>query len=502
MKKYCSLICVCFVALSILFPALPGYADNATLQVKCVDPSGKPIDNVKVVAFNINTSKGKDKKSDAQGVAEFTKMDNGAYRVFGRKEGFVPAFFEYAALKDSPQSVTLTFTPGADKKLYFEDPAEGQRMKSIIGQGVGALNAGKYEDSQKLFDLALEIDPFSPDALYYSGSSLIQQQKFDQGVELLKRAAAAAETLKAFSPQGKEDLNAKLVEAVQQTIKIDLPIIKGETFLKQKKYDEAIKSFAEAAQNDPSNPLIYANMAIAYANSKRFEEALTSIEKAIQLKPEEKAYTGLKSKISDMKQADVIDKAQAVMNEGNTLLDSGDYAGAIKKYEEAKNMIAPAFQSPLWKKIAEANDKLNQNDAAIAAYKKAIELAPAEKNAAYRKDLAAYYLKNKKFDEAVDLLAETKAASSESSEQTLLNLAKNYKDKEPTLAEAILERVLKINPENADVYFSLGELYYMDGKSKDSRTKELLAKYVEIGKDSDKLQKAKDYLVVVNRRSK
>jgi tetratricopeptide (TPR) repeat protein len=502
MKRICSVIFIWFVALLTPFTALPGYADNGTLQVKCTDPSGKPVDGVKVVAFSINNSKGKDKKSDSQGIAEFTKMDNGVYRVFGHKEGFVPAFFEYVVLKDSQQSVTLKFTSGADRKLYFEDPAEVQRMKTILGQGINALNAGKFEDAEKLLSLALEINPFSPEALYFYGTSLLQQSKFDQGVESLKRAATVAEILSASSPQVKDDANAKLIDAIQQTLKKDLPLIKGENLMKQKKYDEAIQNFAEAIQNDPSNPLNFANMAIANANAKKFDEALAAIEKAIRLQPDDKTYTGLKSKISDMKQADVIDKAQAIMNEGNKLLDGGDNAGAIKKYEEAKNMIAPTFQSPLWKKIAEANDKLNQNDAAIAAYKKAIELAPAEKNAAYRKDLATYYLKNKKFDEAVDMLAETKAASSESAEQTLLNLAKNYKDKEPTLAEVILERVVKINPENADVYFELGQLYYLDGKSKDSRTKELMAKYVEIGKDADKLQRAKDLLVIVNRRSK
>ena len=36
----CRYLLVCVVSLSILFFALPGYADNGTLQVKCLEPSG------------------------------------------------------------------------------------------------------------------------------------------------------------------------------------------------------------------------------------------------------------------------------------------------------------------------------------------------------------------------------------------------------------------------------------------------------------------------------
>jgi tetratricopeptide (TPR) repeat protein len=502
----CSLIFACIVAFSILSLSLPGYADNSALQVKCVDPSGKPVDNVKVAAFSVNNNKEKIKKSDSQGIAEFTKMDNGAYRVFGHKEGFAPAFFEYIALKDASQTVTLTFAPGEDKKLYFEDPMEAQRVKTIIGQGVDALNGGKAGDAVIYFKQALQINPFSPDALYYYGSALISQANFDQGVELLKRAATLAEALSAATPPGKEDANKKLIDTVQQILKNDLPAIKGESLMKQQKYDEALKNFAEAAQNDPSNPLNYANMAIANANSKRFEEALAMIEKAIRLKPDDKTYTGLKTKISEMKavkqENDAITKAQTVLDEGKKLFQSEDFSGAIKKYEEAKEMVAPAMQSPLWVKIAEANAKLNQPDAVIAAYKKAIELAPAEKKSEYRKSLAIVYLQNKKYDEAVEMVTETQATSSKSAEQTLLDLAKAYKDKEPALAEVIYERVIKINPNNVDVYFELGQLYYLDGKSKDSRTKEMFEKYQAVGKDPEMLQKAKDFLVIVNRRNK
>ena len=65
-----------------------------------------------------------------------------------------------------------------------------------------------------------------------------------------------------------------------------------------------------------------------------------------------------------------------------------------------------------------------------------------------------------------------------------------------------MERVLKINPENIDAAFELAQLYYSDGKENDRRTKELLTKYAEKGKDADKLESVKGMLVIVNRRTK
>jgi tetratricopeptide (TPR) repeat protein len=505
-KSICNLFLFCIVALSILILPLLGYADNGALQVKCVDPSGKPVSDVKVAAFSFNGGKGKILKSDLQGKVEFAKMDNGIYRVSGHKDGFAPAFFEWIALKDNLQSITLSFVPGDERKLYFEDPTEAERLKTLIRQGVDALNSGKWEEAEISLKQALQINPYGPDALYYYGSALIAQLKFDPGVESLKRAAELAEVLSGAAPSGSADGSKKLIDTIQEMLKKDIPALKGESLLKQNKYDDAIKSFAEAAQNDPSNPVNYANMAVANAKLKKFDEALALIEKAIQVKPDAKKYTEMKDQIASLKENakenEAISKAEIIRYEADKLVQSEDYAGALKKYEEAKALVLPAKQSSYWIKIARANVKLNQHNTAIAAFKKAIELAPAKEVQIYRDALADYYYENKKYDESIDMVVENQPASSKDEEQILLNMAAVKKDKDPAYAEAIFDRVLKINPGNADVYFELGQLYYMDGKSKDSRTKELLKKYLEIGKDTEKLQRAKDFLVVVNRRSK
>lgn len=492
---------VCAVSFSILFLALPGHAENGTLQVKCVEASGNPVQNAKVVVFSMNSEKSKEKKSDAQGLAEFAKLDAGAYRVFGRKEGFAPALYEFVSLKGSTESVTLNFAAGADKKLYFEDPEESKRAVSLLQQGTEALKANKFADAEKLLAQALEINPSAAEVLYYNGVAFLQQGKFDQATESLNRAAKVAEILKPTIPPPSSGSNPyELVAQSAKRLLNQMPAVKGEYEMRQKNYDGAVKAFSEAISSDPKNPEYHANLAIALANAGKSDEALASIDKAIQLKPDEKTYADYKTKISARKENAILEKANAVLLEGNKLLQDGNAAEALKKYEECRSMISEDKQAPLWMQIGKAHAKLDQQDEAIAAFKKSIALAPAKNMADYRKAFAQFYLDARKYDEAIDILSDP--STSQSPEQSLLDLAKTYKNREPNFAAAALEKIIKINPGNTEAYFELGQLYYIEGKSKDSRTKEILTKYLELEKNPELAQRAKDLLVIINKRSK
>jgi len=497
MKTNCwKSIFFCFAAASIFFSSLPVFAES-TLQVKCVDSSGAPVPAVKVTIAPVKAlQKIKDKKSDDQGVAEFAKVDDGAYRVFGRKDGLMPALLEFAVLKGSQESVTLRFTAGADKKLWFEDPAEEQKAKTLLQQGVETAKANKVDEGIKILQEALAIKPPFAEALFYLGLGFIQQGKFDEAVQALDKASDIA-SIWLTAPQGSgQNPYQQIIQNVQQ-MKKNLPGLKAGWALQQKNYALAVKGFTEAIRSNPNEPDFHANLAIALAYSQKYDEALAAIDRAIQLKPSD-TYTGYKNSIAAMKEKAEIDKAQAVFAEGNKLLQDGDAAGALQKLQQAKSMVAPDKQAPIWRQIGKAQAKLNQPEA-VESFKKAIELAPADKVKDYRDSLVLYYMDAKKCDEAVDFSTDPKSANPELNLQAFV---KNWKDKQPKCSEVALERVLKTNPENIDAAFDLGQMYYSDGKENDRRTKELLTKYAEKGKDADKLESVKGMLVIINRRTK
>jgi tetratricopeptide (TPR) repeat protein len=299
-------------------------------------------------------------------------------------------------------------------------------------------------------------------------------------------------------PAATQTIYQHIIQNVQQ-LKKDLPVRKAEDALRQKNYEEAVKQLSELIKANPNAPELHANLATALFYSGRYDEALAAIDKAIQLKPG--AFDNARKTILAQKENAQNEKAQAIMDEGVKQLQAGDAAEALKKFDQAKTMVSANNQWLVWTWIGKAQGKLNQPEVADS-FKKAIELAPADKAKDCRNAVAQYYEGLKKYDDAIDVLVDPKAAGSESPEQALLTVAKNAKDTQPKLAEVALERVIKINPENIDAMFDLGQLYYSDGKENDRRTKELLAKYAEKGQDPAKLESAKGMIVIINRRTK
>lgn len=490
-------ICLGLAGIATLFLALPAFAET-TLQVKCVDASGAPVKDVKIVAISLkNPQKPKDKKSDAQGAAEFTKLEDGAYRVVGRKDGLAPAFFEFAVLKGTPVPVTLKMQAGdPTTKLYFEDEIGLKKAEVTMGQALEAYKAQKFADAEKLLGEAIALNPAGAESYYYLAVTKLQLGKYEEAAAGLDKTVEVASALATMPPPNPSGPNPyEQISQSAQNVKKKIPSIKAENSLRAKNYDQAAKDFSELLKSEPNNPDFHANLAIAQYNLKNFDGAIASIDTAIKLKPGQ--YDDMKKTILAQKERGLLEQAQTALDDGGKLLQVGDAAGALKKFEEAKALVAADKQWPIWRQIGRAQGKLN-NPEAVASFKKALELAPDDKKGEVRNAFAQYYLDQKKYEDAVDLLADPK---SENPEKTLLGVAKTMAGKEPKMARAALERVMKINPENLDAAFDLGQMIYFD-KDSDGRAKELLNKYIEKGKDETKLGQAKDMLVLINRRTK
>ena len=309
MKKYCwNLIGIVAISISILLFALPAFAASA-LQVKCTDVSGKAIANVKVVVQNIAKNNSKDKKSDAQGVALFDKLDDGPYRVFGRIDGFAPALHEFVVLKSAPQSVDLRLKAGdPGTKLHFEDPAVEKQAVDLLLQGAQALQGGNMADSEKLISESLALLPGSPGGQINLAVASLQQGKFDQGEVALKQAALVAEAIGATSaakdPAQKKQLDTISANAAMMLAK--LPSLRGQAAMQQKNFAEAERLFEAAAKADPQNSDALYDLALVQANSKKLDLAMQTIDKAIGIKPQEPEYKKLKQQIGLMQENEVL----------------------------------------------------------------------------------------------------------------------------------------------------------------------------------------------------
>ncbi len=502
-----SLIQIIAILLAIIAPALPALAEGNTLDVKCVDQAGSPVPGVKVTVFNLSAQKTKDKKSDANGLASFAKADDGIYRIVGRKDGLAPAFYEYAQLQNAAQqSVTLHFEPGSpESKLYFEDSAVGQKSIDFLNQAAKALQENKIADGEKLLLESLKIYPSNPDALFYLGILDVQQKKWTEAEETLTKCVSTVgmiSELQKAQNQASGSNYAQVAQRAQQLLKL-VPSYKlrseADKYAADGKYEEAIAKYKEALALDASDPDLFYNLSLAQGKSGQFDDALQSTEKAIQLKPGEPQYQDLKKKIAELKQNAVLMKAKSILEEGDKLYKNSDFSGALKKYEEARTMIPENKQGGLLVQIGRCYSQLKQGDQAVAAFQKAIEIAPDQGD--YRKALAQYYLGNKQYDEALNVYSDPRTTGKTPPDQALFTLGQALSNQgNSEVAELAFEKALKLNPENVDAAYELGMLLYYSKKN-DARAKELLGKYVESGKDKAKLDNASTVLVVIKRRS-
>jgi tetratricopeptide (TPR) repeat protein len=493
------------VTLWVLAGAFPLWADS-TLDVQCVDQGGSPVVGAQVFVQHIGSGKVRDKKSDGKGQANFNKLEDGVYRVVARKEGFDPALNEFISLKGSAQqSATVQFKPGDVKKqLYFEAEGLHQKSMELLNQGAELLKAGKFGEAEKQLRDSLEINPSNPETHYNLAIAYLQQQKWQEAEQALKQTSTLSSVL-AEVPQSGGSTGPNPYQELRQRVDglvSKIPHLKvrgeGDKALAEKRFDDAIVKYKEALQSEKDAD-IYHNMAIALANTKKYDEAIEAADQALKLRPQEKVYQDLKKQIADYKQNEGLIKAQGVLEQGNKMFEQGDFAGALKKYEEILPTVPEKNQHSIWFQMARTQARLKQPDKAIEAFKKAMELAP--ENADYRNALAQYYLDEKRYEEALNLYAEAGGAGSQSPEQALFALGEKLSSKgNSQVAQVAFEKVLQLNPQNAEAYYQLGMIFYYDKKN-DKRATELLNKYLELGKEKDHLDNTKTVLVVLKKRS-
>jgi tetratricopeptide (TPR) repeat protein len=134
------------------------------------------------------------------------------------------------------------------------------------------------------------------------------------------------------------------------------------TALAAKNYDEAIRLFKEAAEKDPTQHVIFANLADAYSQSKKYDDSAAAYKKAIELKPDEAAYYN---------------------NLGIALGNAGKIDEATQNLQKAAE-LNPAGAGQSYYNLGAVLTNKGRTKEASDAFKKAIEFNPQMANAYYQ----------------------------------------------------------------------------------------------------------------------
>jgi len=218
---------------------------------------------------------------------------------------------------------------------HFEVKTDNKGQFLHAGLPTGQYQVSVMKDGKKLMTM--------PGNVRFGGDTAVD---FD-----LKAAAAAGVSDEARAKAAEEKAKAEATKASFE---------QARTALINKQYDEAIRLFKEAAEKDPTQHVIFANLADAYSQAKKYDDAAAAYQKAIELKPDEAAYynnlgivEGNAGKIDDATKA--LQKAaelnppgagQSYYNLGAVLTNRGrtkEASDAFKKAIEYNPQMAQAY---------------------------------------------------------------------------------------------------------------------------------------------------------------
>src|SRR5262249_3877537 len=183
---------------------------------------------------------------------------------------------------------------------------------------------------------------------------------FGQNAKLdfdLKTASAAP-----AAGNNNEEARKKIAEEKAKNEATKAAFEGARTAMAAKNYDEAIRLFKEAAEKDPTQHVVFANLADAYSQTKKYDDAAEAYKKAIELKPDEAAYYN---------------------NLGIVYGNAGKIDEATANLQKAAE-LNPAGAGQSWYNLGAVLTNRGKTKEASDAFKKSIELNPNDPKAYYQ----------------------------------------------------------------------------------------------------------------------
>ena len=357
------------------------------------------------------------------------------------------------------------------EKRYQEALTEYKKAETLNPANINTrINIATLYQEQKNYSAALDVY-----------NSVLQSQPKNTNVLVskaeclkeLKRNEEAEETYKTVLNLDPKNAAAKtqLFELVKETMPADKvldymyqnlqnsPLTADSCYEfayelhKANKLDDAIVYYNQTIKLDKNNADAYINLSQVYRQKADYAKALEIIKQAGVIAPENALVK---------KQYDVIAKEYGAnnLNLASNAYESGDYQKAIEMYKKIDPPTADSLMG-----IAASYQSLNNKEQAIEYYKKAMNAD--SKNAELPYYIAALYADSNDMNNAktyIEMALSKNPASSnikemakyinaKLSEDVLTQAVDMYDKQKYNEAIALFDKVLKLDSENASVYY-------------------------------------------------
>ncbi len=264
----------------------------------------------------------------------------------------------------------------------------------LLGQAVRLHQQGRLEQAQAMYRRVLDLNPRQFDALHLLGVIERQRGAPLRAVELIEealrvdplQARAHCNLGAALQDLGRTD---DALASYEAALRLDPAYAlawdnRGNTLRRLGRLAEALDSYERALGINPALADAWCHRAIALHDLGRHADAVASAEQALATRP---AYADAFVALGHALQAldrhadgiDAYDRALALAPlagtwcaRGTALKKSGDLAGALHSYDRALALRPDYALAEHYR--ANALRALGQRDAAVAAYRRALEL--------------------------------------------------------------------------------------------------------------------------------
>ncbi len=280
-----------------------------------------------------------------------------------------------------------------DAALVLTAPGNWLR-KDLQHRIIGIYAAdGNWEGLITHYQGKLETTPNEPELLGLLAAAYIENQQPDEGIATYQKALELAPTdsglrlnlIAAFRDAEKFEAAAAAYESLSEQQPDDFGIYRelGELYLQLEDEDSARATYARMRERNPDDASTYLTLAEIYAGNEWIEDAVAAYQKAISLAPDNLDYIEY--------------FGEFYFRQGNR-----------EKVVETWNQIVDADKAIAenYDRLAKLFDAKDFSTEAIAASRKAVELAPDAYR--YREALAKRLMENEDYEDA---LAEYAAAA-------------------------------------------------------------------------------------------
>jgi len=310
MKKHFAIFAITVLLLAFCVPAVFAQA-SGTVKGSCKDAQGNPVVDAVIVFENLDNGQKYTLKTNKKGEYFSLGLSPGKYNVTlyknaedakaGKQIDFVKGYqvqigdndpLDFDAKKEQEQQAKGVGLSPEQLKQMQEAQAKQQKevttVKSLnekLGAAKAAADAGDYDTAIADLNDANQVDP-SRDLIWFKlgDYNRLSAAKQTDPAEKQKRFGAAIEAyqkaieLKTATPDKDPAKQAANLAAYYNNL--------AEAYAKSNRVDDAVKTYALAAQTEPSSAAqYYFNTGAVLTNAGKVDDAIAAFDKVIATDP-------------------------------------------------------------------------------------------------------------------------------------------------------------------------------------------------------------------------